>query len=223
MKLWGGKDSAESKPEDQKDVQESEVPEEQAAATEQDELLWSGLSPTVDEGDVGVDESTLESLSTGADEVPVELPGVEAMEIKPRRASKRVKAPADLYFVQRSGKFVPLELTVISRDISSSIMDCFLIDVSDGGIGFACPEGIPVGNELTFCAYHEDDSTPLVATTITILNSRPCPADMPTSKRFANKKLWIHGCELEKRDARLLYKATLDSLALKVALEDDGQ
>lgn len=219
MKIWGGKGSKESAPEDKDQVQEVKGAEQPPQAAD-DELIL-GLSPNVEE-DSGVDEAALATLSTGADEVAPDLPEVEATEIKPRRASKRVKAPDTLYFVQRSGKFVPLEMTVISRDISSSIMDCFLLDVSDGGIGFACQEEIPVGNELTFCAYHEDDSTPLVATTITILNARPRPEGLPTPKAFANKKLWIHGCELEKRDARILYKATLDSLALKVALEEDS-
>lgn len=221
MKLWGGKDSDESSSDEEEQLAEA-VGDKKAPQTAEDELLWSSLTPAV-EDDGGVDEVALEALSTGADEVTPDLPEVEATEIKPRRASKRVKAPTTLYFVQRSGKFVPLEMTVISRDISSNIMDCFLLDVSDGGIGFACPEAIPVGNELTFCAYHEDDSTPLVATTITILNSRPASEDLSTPKQFANKKLWIHGCELEKRDARILYKATLDSLALKIALEEDPE
>lgn len=221
MKIWGGKDSKEPSPDEAEQLAEAATGEEKPRAAK-DDLLWSSLTPAVEE-DEGVDEAALETLSTGADEVVADLPGVEATEIKPRRASKRVKAPDVLYFVQRSGKFVPLEMTVISRDISSNIMDCFLLDVSDGGIGFACQEEIPVGNELTFCAYHEDDSTPLVATTITILNSRPRPEGQPTPKAFANKKLWIHGCELEKRDARILYKATLDSLALKVALEEDSE
>lgn len=220
MKIWGGKGSKEPAPDEAEQLADATEGEKQPKNAK-DELLWSSLTPAVEE-DGGVDEVALETLSTGQDEVVVDLPGVESTEIKPRRASKRVQAPEVLYFVQRSGKFVPLELTVISRDISSSIMDCFLLDVSDGGIGFACPEAIPVGNELTFCAYHEDDSTPLVATTITILNARPRPADLPTPKQFANKKLWIHGCELEKRDARILYKATLDSLALKIALEEDS-
>lgn len=221
MKLWGGKDEKQSSSDEDDQLPESGGAEG-APKPAQDELLWSGLSPAVEDDD-GFDEAALETLSTGADEIAPDLPEVEATEIKPRRASKRVKAPDTLYFVQRSGKFVPLEMTVISRDISSNIMDCFLLDVSDGGIGFACQEEIPVGNELTFCAYHEDDSTPLVATTITILNSRPRPQGLPTPKAFANKKLWIHGCELEKRDARILYKATLDSLALKVALEEDSK
>lgn len=219
MKLWGGKDQKESKPEE--DQAKPEAAEGEKPAGGDDELLWSSLAPAASD-DGGVDEAALESLTTGADEVAPDLPGVEATEIKPRRASKRVKAPDILYFVQRSGKFVPLEMTVISRDISSSILDCHLIDVSDGGIGFACSEELPVGNELTFCAYHEDDSTPLVATTITILNARPLQQDGDVPERFRNKKLWIHGCELEKRDARLLYKATLDSLALQVALDGDN-
>lgn len=139
-----------------------------------------------------------------------------------RRSSKRIRAPLDFYFFVRKDHFVPLELTVIVTQPKMRVVDVFLFDAADRGIGFVSPEEFEVGSELTICGAHAEDHTPLVAADITILNNRPLPADKPVPEKFANRPLWIHGTQMTPEDAAVLYKATLDSIGMNVALANTG-
>lgn len=137
----------------------------------------------------------------------------------PRRSAKRIRAPLELYYFPTPDHFVPLELTVIYRDGGTKAVDCFLYDVNDSGIGFAAPELFAEGSELTVLGAHAEDLTPLIATDVTIVNNRPYPADKGMPEKFSGRQLWLHGTRMEIHDALLLYKATLDSIALAVALQ----
>ncbi len=138
----------------------------------------------------------------------------------PRRSAKRIRTPVELFYFPTSNHFVPLELTVIYRDSSTRAVDCFLYDVNDSGIGFASTEAFPEHSELTVLGAHAEDMIPLIATDVTIVNCRPFPAARPTPGKFAGQPLWLHGTRMEIQDALLLYKATLDSIALSVALKN---
>ncbi len=141
---------------------------------------------------------------------------------KPRRSARRIRTPLNLYYFPTPDHFVPLELTVIYRASGTKAIDCFLYDVNDQGIGFASPVEFPADSELTVLGHHAEEMTPLVATHVTIVNSRPFPADKEPPEKFAGRPLWLHGTRMELEDAMLLYKATLDSIALHVALAESS-
>ncbi len=162
-----------------------------------------------------------EDLKHEKDEI--EGPQPEHARGAARRSSKRIRAPLDFYFFVRKDHFVPLELTVIVTQPKMRVVDVFLFDAADRGIGFVSPEEFPVGSEMTICGAHAEDHTPLVAADITILNNRPLPDDKPVPEKFANKPLWIHGTQMSPEDAAVLYKATLDSIGMNVALANTGE
>lgn len=140
---------------------------------------------------------------------------------KPRRSAKRIRTPIDLYYFPTPQHFVPLELTVLFRDGGTRAVDCFLYDVNDSGISFAAPQAFEPDSELTILGHHAEEMTPLVATDVTIVNHRPIESGKPVPPKFSGRALWVHGTRMEIHDALLLYKATLDSIALRVALAEN--
>ncbi len=137
--------------------------------------------------------------------------GTDAGVTQWRRASMRVPAPVTLYYSAHDRRFHEVELTAIIRDISSRLLSCTLYDVSDEGMGFICEQRLEPGTQLTICAYHDADTTPLVASGVAVISARKLADDHPRPPGSRAQTLWVHGCSIGERDARLLYKSVLDS------------
>ena len=116
-----------------------------------------------------------------------------------RRSSRRIRAPRDFYFFVSERQYIPLELTAILQGPRPRLMECFLFDVNDSGIGFACEGQLETGARLTVCGHHGEDPTPLVAAEVEIIDHRPFPADATAPEKFSPESLWVHGTRMDRR------------------------
>ncbi len=165
-------------------------------------------------------ESALEKLPMDPDEMQRGMVDVrDYLPTRPRRCSRRIRAPQDLVFAYRPLEYVPVELHVLVENGVRPFIRCFLYDVNDHGICLASPAPLPTGAEVWVCAHHREEPTAMISQHVQVLSQRPCPTgDMLRSTLGELEDgLWLHGLRMPHRDARLLLRCTLDSLACQQA------
>lgn len=168
-------------------------------------------------------ESKLRSLSVDPDQMQMGLVDVrDYLPTRPRRVSRRLRAPQQLVIAYRPFEYVPMELHILTPGPAQEFIPCFLYDVNDQGICLASPVPLATGTEVWFCAHHREEPTALLSLQVPVLNQRPCPASDALHALFEDGGLWLHGLKTPQRDARLLLRCALDSLACNQAQQGDG-
>ncbi len=150
----------------------------------------------------------------GADEQNTEMTDAERLEVIGRRASRRVAAPIGLFYQVAPKKFVSLDLRLEIQDGNRRrSVPCFLFDVNETGIAFACEEQLPAGSTAHIVGQLAEGLAPLVECDVRIVDTRPFPPGRLHPREFDVELLQVHGGTLELRDAMALLKATLDCVA----------
>ncbi len=159
-------------------------------------------------------EAELESLTVDPDRMQGTLVDVrDYLPTRPRRISRRLRAPGELVLAHRAFDFVPLELHVLTGNPAQPFIECHLYDVNDHGICLASPVPLATGTEVWVCAHHREEPTALISLNAPVLNQRRCPSGDPMLNCYDEDGAWLHGLQTPRRDARLLTRCTLDSLA----------
>ncbi len=132
-----------------------------------------------------------------------------------RRGSTRLAAPLSLYHLIPPDRFVPLELR-LQRNLSGKeqALPCFLFDINETGLGFACEESLPVGEKAFIEGHLAGESEPLVRCDLEIVDQRPYPPARPHPAEFNTEQLHVYGGTLQMRDAMILLKTTMDCLSM---------
>lgn len=163
-------------------------------------------------------EAELASLHGDPDRMQGTLVDVrDYLPTRPRRISRRLRAPAQLVFAYRPFDFVPLELHILTGDPARPFIPCRLYDVNDQGICLAAPVPLATGTDVWICAHHREEPTALISLQVPVLNQRRCPVTDPILSHHGedegDEATWLHGLQTPPRDARLLTRCALDSLA----------
>lgn len=166
-------------------------------------------------------EAELDSLTPNPDRLSDGLVEVrECLPVHPRRHSQRLRAPQRLVLDTGMQQFARVEIHLLVSRHPTRFVECFLFDVNDHGIGLISPIPLPPGSTQVICAHHEEDPDPLLVAEVPVLSQRAYPAKLPRPERLADQPMWVHGMETEPRNARLLLKTTLDTLACLHAQRD---
>ncbi len=163
-------------------------------------------------------EALLLTMDTDPDQIGGGLVDVrDYLPPRPRRVSRRLRAPVELVFAPTDDMYVPLEINLLVSRHPTRFAACFLFDVNEHGISVVAPVPLPTGSKQVICAHHREDPTPILATEVPVLSQRAYPRNMPRPGFMGDVDLWIHGLQTNARDARLLIKCTLDSFAYRQA------
>lgn len=131
-----------------------------------------------------------------------------------RRGSRRVAAPIGLYYMVPPDRFVTLDLRLeINEDDGRRSIPCFLFDVNETGMAFACEERLEPDSTAHIVGHLGQDMAPLVECDVQIVDARPFPESRPCPPDFDRSALQVHGGTLALRDAMGLLRATLDCVA----------
>lgn len=144
------------------------------------------------------------------------LPEVDEVDEEPRRTSSRIRVPHSFCFVDENGRPVALELTLIIDGPVPALGECYLFDINEGGVGFITTEILNKGEQVTICVTRPDDTDPLVAVEVEVLNQRDYAGDKShLPARFAHQPSWIYGVRMDEDSLGTLMCATLESLELE--------